>query len=175
MHIIIRWTGTYDILMQQASAFNWNFIVYDVHNATYSSHWAPWPARDLFPWLNTRVKVHISVWTIREYPKRHSSYLSVSEDTFLPLTTVTVVLLITCTRIFWIRSFLSYVCDGCGTRQDKLIHFWYLVSSDFIFSKKRTMYTFDFYLECKRTAELEPILHRYLYKLFWVSFTYEWR
>ena len=66
---------------------NWNFIVYDVQNATYSSHGASCPARDLFTWLNTRVNVHISVWTMREYPKRHSSYLSDSGDTFLPLYT----------------------------------------------------------------------------------------
>ena len=64
---------------------NWNFIVNDVQDATYSSHGAPCPVRDLFPWLNTRVKVHISVWTIREYPKGHSLYLSDSRDTFLPL------------------------------------------------------------------------------------------
>ena len=51
---------------------HWNSIVYDVQNATYSSHGAPCPARDLFPLLNTRVKVHISVWKIHEYPKRHS-------------------------------------------------------------------------------------------------------
>ena len=62
--------------MHQASAFKLKFYVYDVQNATYSSHGAPCTARDLFPWLNTRVKVHISVWAIREYPKRHSSYLS---------------------------------------------------------------------------------------------------
>ena len=37
---------------------NWNLIVNNVHNATYSSHGAPCPTRDLFPWLNTRVKVH---------------------------------------------------------------------------------------------------------------------
>ena len=43
------------------------------------------PHVDLFPWLNTKVKVHISVWTIRENPKIHSSYLSDSGDTFLPL------------------------------------------------------------------------------------------
>ena len=30
---------------------NWNFIVYDIQNATYSGHGAPCPARDLFPWL----------------------------------------------------------------------------------------------------------------------------
>ena len=64
---------------------NWNFIVIDVQSATYSSHGAPCPSRDLFPWLNTRVKVHISLWTIREYPKRHFRYLSDSGDTFLPL------------------------------------------------------------------------------------------
>ena len=63
---------------------NWNFIVYGVENATYFSHGAPCPARDLFPWLNTRVKVRIFVRTIREYPKRHSSYLSYSRDTFIP-------------------------------------------------------------------------------------------
>ena len=86
MRIIVRWTGTYNFLMHQASAFlNWNFIVYDVQNATYSSHGAPCPARDFFPWLNMRVKVHISVWTIREYPKRYSSYLSDSGHMFLPL------------------------------------------------------------------------------------------
>ena len=61
-------------------------IVYDVQNATYSSHGVPCPARDLSLWLNTRVKVHISVWTISEYPERYSSYLSDSRDTFLPLT-----------------------------------------------------------------------------------------
>ena len=64
---------------------NWNFIVNDVQNGTYSSHGAPCPTRDLFPWLNTRMKVHISLWTIREYPKRHFWYLSDSGDTFLPL------------------------------------------------------------------------------------------
>ena len=32
-----------------------------------------------------RVKVHISLWTIRKYPKRHFRYLSDSGDTFLPL------------------------------------------------------------------------------------------
>ena len=32
---------------------NWNVIVNDVQRATYSSHGAPCPARDLFPWLNT--------------------------------------------------------------------------------------------------------------------------
>ena len=64
---------------------NWTFIVYDVHNTTYSSHGAPCPTRHLLLWLNTRVKVHISVWTILEYPKTHSSYLLDSGDTFLPL------------------------------------------------------------------------------------------
>ena len=66
---------------------HWNFIVNNVQSASYSSHGAPCPARDLFPWLNTRVKVHIHVcpWTIREYPKRHFRYLSDSGDTFLPL------------------------------------------------------------------------------------------
>ena len=58
-------------------------------NATNSSHEAPCPARDLFPWLNTRVKKMVrnglKKWKIREYPKRHSSYLSDSGDTFLPL------------------------------------------------------------------------------------------
>ena len=48
----------------------WNFIIYDVQSATYSSHGAPCPARDLFPWLNTRVKVHISLWTIREISEK---------------------------------------------------------------------------------------------------------
>ena len=67
---------------------NWNFLVYDVQNTTYSSHGAPCPTRDLFPWLNTRVKVHISVWTIPDIRKRHSWYLSDSGDTFLPLTKV---------------------------------------------------------------------------------------
>ena len=61
----------------------WNCIVYDVWNAFYSSHEAPCPAWDLFPWLNTRVKVHVSVWKVRGYPERHSSYLSDSGDTFL--------------------------------------------------------------------------------------------
>ena len=65
---------------------NWNFIANDVQSATYSSHGAPCPARDLFPRLNTRVKVHISLWTIREYPKRHFWYLSDMGDTFLQLT-----------------------------------------------------------------------------------------
>ena len=64
---------------------NWNFIVNDVQSATYSSHGAPCLARDLFPWLNTRMKVHISLWTIREYLKRHFRYFSDSGDTFLPL------------------------------------------------------------------------------------------
>ena len=83
---------------------NWNFIVYDVQNATYYSHGAPCPARYLFPWLNTRGKVHISVWTIREYPKRHSSYLSDSGDTFLPLLTV-----FTC--FFQVRCTVSEMYD----------------------------------------------------------------
>ena len=64
---------------------NWNSIVNDVQSATYSSHGAPCPARDLFPWLTTRVKVHMSLWAIHEYPKRHFRYLSDSGDTFLPL------------------------------------------------------------------------------------------
>ena len=67
---------------------NWNFIVYDVQNTTYSSHGAPCPARDQFPWPNMRVKVHISVWIIPKYPKRHSWYKNVPlgyGDTFLPL------------------------------------------------------------------------------------------
>ena len=64
---------------------NWNVIVHDVQSATYSCHGAPCPTRDLFPRLNTRVKVHIYLWTIREYPKRHFRYLSDSGDTFLPL------------------------------------------------------------------------------------------
>ena len=55
---------------------NWNLIVNDVQSASYSSHGAPCPARDLFSWLNTRVKVHISLWTIREYLKIHFRYLS---------------------------------------------------------------------------------------------------
>ena len=36
----------------------YNNFVYDVQNATYSSHGAPYSARDLFPLLNTKVKVH---------------------------------------------------------------------------------------------------------------------
>ena len=66
IHIIVRWTATYNFLIHQAS------------------HGASCPARDLFPWLNTRVKVHISLCTIREYPKRHFRYLSDSGDSFLP-------------------------------------------------------------------------------------------
>ena len=66
-------------------SLNCNFIVNDVQRATYSSHGDPCPARDLFPWINTRVKIHISLWTIREYPKRHFRYLWDSGDTFLPL------------------------------------------------------------------------------------------
>ena len=82
--------GTYNRNLQfliciKRVCLNWNFIIYDLQNANYSSHGAPCSARDLFPWLNTKVKVQISVWTIREYPKRHSSYLSDSGDTFLPL------------------------------------------------------------------------------------------
>ena len=61
------------------------FLYIDVQNTTNSSHGAPCHAQDVFPWLNTRVKVHISVWTIREYSKRHSPCLSDSGDTFLPL------------------------------------------------------------------------------------------
>ena len=68
--------STISYASSECLCLNWNFIVYDVQNATYSSHRAPCPARDLFPWLNTRVKVHISIWTIHEYPKGHSSYLS---------------------------------------------------------------------------------------------------
>ena len=64
---------------------NWNLIINDVQSATYSSHGAPCLARDLFPWLNTRMKVHISLWTIREYPKRHFRYLSDSGDTLLTI------------------------------------------------------------------------------------------
>ena len=36
-----------------------NYFDYDVQNSSYSSHGAPCPARDLFQWLNTKVKVHI--------------------------------------------------------------------------------------------------------------------
>ena len=64
---------------------NRNFIVNDVQSVTYSSNGAPCPVRDLFPWLNTRMKVHISPWTIRKYPKRPFPYLSDSGDTFLLL------------------------------------------------------------------------------------------
>ena len=39
----------------------WNFIVYDVQNATYSSHGTPFPERDLFPWL-TRESKYISLY-----------------------------------------------------------------------------------------------------------------
>ena len=77
-HIIVKLTGTctYNFLMHQASAFKLNFLSFMISkSATYASHGTPCPARDLFPWLNTRVKVHISVWTIPEYQKRHSSYL----------------------------------------------------------------------------------------------------
>ena len=76
MHNIVRWTDTCTsiFLYIKRVRLNWNFIVHDVQNATYSSHGAPCPTRDLFPWLNTRVKVQISVWTLCEYPKRHSSY-----------------------------------------------------------------------------------------------------
>ena len=42
-----------------------NYFVYDVHNVTYSSHGAPCSAQDLFPWLSTKLKVHISVWSRR--------------------------------------------------------------------------------------------------------------
>ena len=49
---------------------------------------APCLARDLFPWLNTRVKVHISVWTIWGYPKKKifeplgfGGYLTIEFDT----------------------------------------------------------------------------------------------
>ena len=31
----------------------YNYFVYDIENATYSSHGAPCPARDLFPCLTT--------------------------------------------------------------------------------------------------------------------------
>ena len=40
----------------------WNCIVNDVQSTTYSSHGVPCPARDLFPWLNTRVKVYIYLY-----------------------------------------------------------------------------------------------------------------
>ena len=51
--------------MHQTSAFKLNFIVYDVQNVSYSSHGAPCPTRDLFPCLNTRVKVHICMDSTR--------------------------------------------------------------------------------------------------------------
>ena len=66
---------------------NWNFIVKDVQSATYSSHGAPCPARDLFPWLNTRVKVH-TMDNTRISEKKHFRYLSDSGDTFLQLSSV---------------------------------------------------------------------------------------
>ena len=56
MHIIVRWKGTYNVLMRQASALKielLSFMMYTIFS--YSSHGAPCPARDLFPWLNTRV------------------------------------------------------------------------------------------------------------------------
>ena len=40
--------------------YNWNFIVYDVQNATYSSHGVPCLARDLYPWLNTSICMGIT-------------------------------------------------------------------------------------------------------------------
>ena len=39
------------------------YFVYYVQNTTCSSHGAHCPERDLFRWLNTKVKVHISVWS----------------------------------------------------------------------------------------------------------------
>ena len=105
---------------------NWNLIVNDIQSATYSST----GPRDLFPWLNTRVKVHISLWTIREYPKRHFRYLSDSGDTFLPLIRfsyilVWILLSDTCfgfigkslNLVTWsslvTRQWVSVVSDGC--------------------------------------------------------------
>ena len=41
MHIIVRWTGTYIFLCIKRVRLHWNFIVYEVHNATYSSHGPP--------------------------------------------------------------------------------------------------------------------------------------
>ena len=98
---------------------NWNCIVYDVQNATYSSRGAPCPARDLFPWLNKRVKVHISVWTIREYPKRHSSYLSDSGDTFSPMC-ICVHVCICCQRV--LRSPITRTVHQGRSRKIKLSH-----------------------------------------------------
>ena len=42
-----------------------NYFVYDVQNATYSSHGGPCPAQDVFPWLNTKMKGHVFVWSRR--------------------------------------------------------------------------------------------------------------
>ena len=75
VHIIVRSAQVLTIfLCIKRVRLNWNFIVNDVQSATYSSHGAPCPARDLFLSLITGVKVHISLWTIREYPKRHFRY-----------------------------------------------------------------------------------------------------
>ena len=38
-----------------------NYFVYDVQNAPFSCHGTPCPTRDLFPWLNADLKVHIFV------------------------------------------------------------------------------------------------------------------
>ena len=114
MHTTVRWAGTYNFLMHQASAFKLKF--YRLWCTKCNLLWsrAPCPARALFQWLNTRVKVHISVLTIREYPKRHSSYLSDSGDTVLPLYTFPIIPLcfvmlrfVTCLHWWWPANFFD--------------------------------------------------------------------
>ena len=51
----------------------YNNFVYDVQNATYSSHGAPCSARDLLSLLNTKVKVHYICMVETRIPKRDSS------------------------------------------------------------------------------------------------------
>ena len=68
--IVTKYTriGTYAVSKNNRQGISWRYTEYKLNAQG---------------WLNTRVKVHIL--TIREYPKRHSSYLSDSGDTFLPL------------------------------------------------------------------------------------------
>ena len=68
-------------------------IVYDVQNATYSSHRAPCLARDLFPWQNTRVKVHIY---------QYGKYANIRKDIL---------------RTSRIRGIPSYHCNSCRYTQ----------------------------------------------------------
>ena len=78
---IVRWTIQLQIQYLQfsyaSSEWVWieilSLMMYKVQLTLVTGPLVP---HEISPWLNTRVKVHVFLWTIREYPKRHFRYLS---------------------------------------------------------------------------------------------------